>query len=153
MLLARVALHNLASAQGRPFVAGPSPEAAAQGMPAAPADTSIAMQTVLPDALPTRAFASMSPDVQLPPVDILDLSLPRDHPQNLWMRIRAGDFVADALTVVVAAVIGMYTIWVPNPIWGTPLDFVAAFFWGLGLGEVGKAAFGGIGSLRTSILA
>jgi hypothetical protein len=43
---------------------------------------------------------------------------------------------------VLAIVLGFYLIWLDNLAWGTPKDFFAAFFWGLGMHQVaGNAIF------------
>lgn len=43
---------------------------------------------------------------------------------------------------VLAIVLGFYLIWLDNVAWGTPKDFFAAFFWGVGMHQVaGNAIF------------
>lgn len=65
--------------------------------------------------------------------------------------LTAGDGLAFAVLTAIAVTLGLVALYLNNPIWGTPMDQITAFLWGMGLYQVGGAASDGIEGLRKKI--
>lgn len=67
-----------------------------------------------------------------------------------WRRLRqrGTNAVVFLIFSVITVAAGIATLYLPNNVWGTPLDYITAFFWGLGFSQLGGAASEGIDSLR-----
>lgn len=92
----------------------------------------------------------------LPPADTdkvgatiaVDVSNPLRRTGN---RARNADTAVAVLVALIAVVLGLQLLWVTNLAWGSSLDMITAFLWGLGLQPVGGTVFGGLGALRDRI--
>lgn len=55
------------------------------------------------------------------------------------------DIIVSAIIVVVACLTGLQMLWVSNPVWGGPANYLAAFVWGFAIDQFSHA---GIAALR-----
>src|SRR5207247_4225663 len=62
---------------------------------------------------------------------------------TMAQRLRTIDTAVSVAALVIAGVLGVSLLWVPNNTWGLPADWIAAMLWGLGLHQVAGAAFEG----------
>lgn len=73
-----------------------------------------------------------------------------------WAKLRKISFVVvDNLVLlglaVLVVLLGLISLYLPSKIWGTPLDYLTAFLWGMGLFQVGGAASDGIEGVRKKL--
>lgn len=78
----------------------------------------------------------------------VDLS---DPLRGLGSKSRRADLVVTALVAVVAVLLGLQLLYVNYLAWGSSLDKITAFLWGLGLHPVGGVVFSGLDGLRERI--
>jgi hypothetical protein len=81
-----------------------------------------------------------------------DPGLAFPSPKRIRMRLVLLHLVLSLLVLGVAVVLGLQFLYADKPAWGSLLDIGAAFLWGLGLNELGKAAFTGVDPLRKLIV-
>lgn len=58
----------------------------------------------------------------------------------LWL----GDSSAGVIVALVTVLLGLLVLYLPDPAWGSDMDWLTAFLWGLGLYQVGGAASQGL---------
>ncbi|WP_146174120.1 hypothetical protein [Saccharothrix carnea] len=90
-------------------------------------------------------------DQPAPPVEddvVVDVS---DPLRGLGTESRRADLVVTALVAVVAVLLGLQLLYVNYLAWGSSLDKITAFLWGLGLHPVGGVVFSGLDGLRERI--
>lgn len=76
-------------------------------------------------------------------------------PVMRWVRRMAlflASFSATAALAIIATMLGLLTLYVPNATWGSVPDWIVAFLWGLGLHQVSGAAADGIHGLRSKLV-
>lgn len=62
--------------------------------------------------------------------------------------LRRADATVTGVVAVVAVILGLQLLYFNQWTWGTPLDWITALLWGLGLQPVGGTLFGGLAGLR-----
>ncbi|MEV4146133.1 hypothetical protein AB0J40_20850 [Amycolatopsis sp. NPDC049691] len=92
------------------------------------------------------AGAPTAPPPPPPPIPpTLGLTWPA---KKIRRRQRAMGVVVTLMLAVVAVLLGLQILYLPEPAWGTPGQLLIAVLWGLGLHPVGGAVFGGLQGLR-----
>ncbi|MGW5714867.1 hypothetical protein ACWEVP_01770 [Amycolatopsis sp. NPDC003865] len=92
------------------------------------------------------ALAPAAPPTVPPPVPaVLGPAWPA---KKIRRRQRAMGAVVTLMLTVVAVLLGLQILYLPEPAWGTPGQLLIAVLWGLGLHPVGGAVFGGLQGLR-----
>lgn len=81
------------------------------------------------------------------PIELNPTQLPDEGPAARTWRAAAlliGDTAAGLVVAVIAVMLGVVALYLPDPTWGSPTDWLTAFLWGMGLYQVGGAASEGI---------
>jgi hypothetical protein len=69
----------------------------------------------------------------------------------LELQTRAINWAIDIASGVIAAALGVLMIWAKSDSWGVPIDYFAAFLWGMGLYQLGSGSFQGIIGIRSAL--
>lgn len=67
-----------------------------------------------------------------------------DDLSGLEIRSKLTNWLITGSAVAVAGVVAVAYLWLPNPVWGTPVDFISALFWGLGVHSLSTATFSSV---------
>jgi hypothetical protein len=103
-----------------------------------------ALATLGPTPKPLRAAL----DLSIAPPSVPEQRDPAAVLRRVGLSMRLRDGFANATLFALAVVSGLYTVWVPDPKWGSTASVLLAFLWGAGLREIGGAAFESIDAAR-----
>jgi hypothetical protein len=74
-----------------------------------------------------------------------------ENPELVDREVQRIDAMSNVFSIAATGALGVLVLWGADPAWGKPLDWIVAFFWGLGLGEVSKSTFTGVANLRSTM--
>jgi hypothetical protein len=98
-----------------------------------------------------RAALTSIPVVRLiPGLELMQFTDANERHNREWsqldvvkQQIKRRDLILTLSVLVAAVLVGLYSIWVDNPAWGTAKDIFVAVLWGLGLHQLaGNVLFG-----------